>query len=260
MMTFAALVLAAVLAVGDLGIAAERSVPIGRRPVGGFNRVPITTPVVIIPQGPTAPTAPLPPANSRTEPLRTPVLTVPGWHALPPSAPVVQPSPTTLRSPAGVQPITVATPVQASAAALQSATAQRTGPLRTRSYMQSRRQSSTSTRNPLLLRSLGNLPPTDPRAFPAVQGAAPNSSLIHPRQSLGNLPRTIAPNTSSSYQGSYSRRSMGNTAPTVAPTGSTWSGLNRRRSIGNLSPSAPVSSAVPSPASIRRRSMGNLSP
>jgi len=117
LMTFAALVLTAALTVGDLGMAAERSVPVGRRPAGGFNRVPITTPVVIIPQ---RPTAPLPPANSGTEPSR--------------------------------------------------------------SYMKSRRQSST------------------------------------------------------------------------------WSGLSRRRSIGNLSPSAPVSSTVPSPASVRRRSMGNLSP
>jgi len=286
LMTFAAMALGAALTLGDVATSAERSNPVQVWPPGGLNQARPGTPIIVLPQTPTAPTAPTAP-NSGTAPAPVlPTLSPPRWSLTPPAEWGRQPLPATPTPPVNAapdewarQPLPPvptppanaplgmgmgfgmgASPVQIPAASNESATSQRTGPLRTTSYMESRRQSSTRTRNLQQSRSLGNFSPMDRRAFPAVRGAAPNSAMMYPRQSMGNLPRMITPNSSSPYQGTYSRRSTGNAYRTVMPGTSMSSGASGRRSMGNLGPSAPVSSAVPSPPAIRRRSMGNLSP
>jgi hypothetical protein len=125
-------------------------------------------------------------------------------------------------------------------------------------------------------RSLGNLPPDDPRAYPALYGPQVGSPLVYPRRSLGNVrpgdptqygaiqgSGRLAPGVTVPYQG-YSRYGAGYSLPGNAATaGSAGSAAATylRRSMGNrgqIRRSTP-GATVPSQA-WQRRSTGNRGP
>jgi len=187
-----------------------------------------------------APPAVTPPPSVVPQPSLPPV--APPQVLAPPQNPFqnVQPQPDPLVNQPLPQPAAQPSLPLPSTSAQPSTGTERTSPLRTMSYMESRRRASTSTRTRQDYRSLGNLLPTDPRAFPAVHGPEPGSAVMYPQRSMGNLPLSIAPGSTGGYQGVYPRRSMGNMPAFVTPGASVPSQPIQRRSMGNLRPPTPV--------------------
>ena len=187
-----------------------------------------------------APPAVTPPPSVVPQPSLPPV--APPQVLAPPQNPFqnVQPQPDPLVNQPLPQPAAQPSLPLPSTSAQPSTGTERTSPLRTMSYMESRRRASTSTRTRQDYRSLGNLLPTDPRAFPAVHGPEPGSAVMYPQRSMGNLPAFVTPGASVPSQ-PIQRRSMGNLSPVVTP-GSTLSSQasQLRRSMGNLRPPTPV--------------------
>ena len=185
---------------------------------------------------PALPVAPVPPQNVQPEPA-LPVVPVPPQNVQPEPALPVDLAP---------QPMGVIVP-------------QRTGPRRTMSYTEWRRQNSranatgqavpsTASSSPKTPTgrsgaypwySMGNLPPT----------ITPGAAAVYPRHSMGNLPPTITPGAAAVYP----RRSMGNLPPAITPGAAA---VYPRRSLGNLPVVAAPGAALPA-SSLQRRSMGN---
>ncbi len=143
-------------------------------------------------------------------------------------------------------------------------------------------RSSGTVQNPQQMRSTGNLPANDPRAYPALYGPRPGSYVATPRRSMGNrgpvstVPRPVQQPTQPAaqpaaqplgvnprwpYPGIYPQGGMGRTGGMIPFPAGSASPAYSPRSTGNLSPAAPVvtGNAVPSSSSPApsRRSMGN---